>query len=163
MYWQILWEKVTEHKLEDHHIDITNKFTTFSSNDIYWKIIFGISLQIFTPKVYGVLMASNALYRNFAESFLGRPALNQAELDAMCFTFAFADTLVIQSGYTNKCNIRTVIPTQLNPQFPSNPLGLGTFALNVTLAQSPGSTTANQCKNFYYFHYNSVFYHTWVW
>lgn len=96
-------------------------------------------------------MGSNALYRNFAESFLGRPAHNQSELDAMCFTFAFVDALVIQSGYVTKSNIRIVVSTQLRPRLPSNPLGIGTFGIQVTLAQSAGSTTANQCKNVFLF------------
>lgn len=64
------------------------------------------------PQVFTVNFASNALYRNYAESFLGRPAKDQAELDKQCYTFAFEAAAVTQQGY-NKANIRTVIPTDL--------------------------------------------------
>ncbi|KAJ6637997.1 hypothetical protein Bhyg_10729 [Pseudolycoriella hygida] len=98
------------------------------------------------PRVFTVNFASNALYRNYAESFLGRPAKDQAELDAICFTFALVESLVVQSGYGNKSNIRTLTPTDLDVSSPfgTPPFGFGKFRIDTTLAQSPGSTVANQ-------------------
>lgn len=69
-------------------------------------------LQLLIPQVFTINFASNALYRNYAESFLGRPAKDQAELDAQCYTFALEGAIVIQEGY-DKANIRSVIPTEL--------------------------------------------------
>lgn len=68
--------------------------------------------QLLIPQVFTVNFASKAVYRNYAESFLGRPAKDQAELDAQCFTFALELILTIQQGY-DKANIRSVVPTEL--------------------------------------------------
>ncbi|XP_037050429.1 uncharacterized protein LOC119084521 [Bradysia coprophila] len=102
-------------------------------------------LNLAIPQVFTVNYASNSLYRNYAESFLGRPANDQAELDAQCFTFAIEGLILIQEGY-DKANIRSVIPTELDPTAPllTDPLGLGKFKIETTFAQSPGSTVKNQ-------------------
>lgn len=105
--------------------------------------------QVLVPHVYSVQLGSDALFRNYAESFLGRPAQNQSELDEMCFSFAFVEALAVQSGYGTKTNIRTAIPTQLNllQLNLGDPFGLGSFLITTTLAQTSGSTTQNQCMN----------------
>lgn len=101
---------------------------------------FKTCLQILTPQVYAINLGSMAMYRNYAQSFLGRPARNQAELDAMCYTFAFIEAIIIQTGYGTKTNIRAVTPTELDPTSPftSSPFGLGKFKIDSTLAQSRG-------------------------
>ncbi|KAJ6637998.1 hypothetical protein Bhyg_10730 [Pseudolycoriella hygida] len=103
---------------------------------------------ILIPRVFTVNFASNALYRNFAESFLGRPANDETELDAMCYKFAFIEALVVQTGYGNKSCIRTAIPTDLDitSPFGSPPFGFGKFKVETTLAQSTGSTLESQYK-----------------
>lgn len=94
------------------------------------------------------------MYRTFAESFLGRPAKDQAELDAMCYRNAFFESISISTGYEDKTNIRVVIPTELDPSsvFGSPPFGIGKFKVGATLAQSVGSTTNNQCMISLIFH-----------
>jgi len=101
--------------------------------------------QLIKPIVYSVYIGSNAVMRGYAESFLGRPAKDQAELDQLCLTIEFIDSVAIQSGFVTKTNIQQAVPIGLNPTaILPTPLGLGKFAFFLTYAQSPGSTVANQ-------------------
>lgn len=106
-------------------------------------------LQVVKPSVFTLKLASSALLRNFAESFLGRPAKDQAELDAMCYRFSFVDGFLLQSGYNDtKANIRDATPTDLNPTanpLTESPLGIGKFKIEKIFAQTPGSYLTNQC------------------
>lgn len=72
-------------------------------------------LQLLLPlRVFNIYLGSRSLYCNYAESFLGRPAENQTEVDNMCPTFGLLGTFLIQQGYDDKANIRAIAPTDLS-------------------------------------------------